>query len=63
MRLGSFASSRSVASSSGCCEDVLRSRRARGREAAIGFEDGTSTVLDVGSPERELLIAAAGDVA
>ena len=33
-----------------------------GEGVTIGFEDGTSTALEVGSPERELLIAAAGDV-
>lgn len=41
-------------------------RRLRGAEperaerVVIGFADGSSTALEVGSPERELLIEAAG---
>jgi hypothetical protein len=30
-------------------------------QVTIGFVDGSSTVLEVGSPERELLVAAAGE--
>ena len=45
---------------------LLRRRSAaRGHDVeqvTIGFADGSSAVLDVGSPERELLIAAAGGV-
>jgi len=33
-----------------------------GEGVTIGFEDGSATTLEVGSPERELLIAAAGDL-
>ena len=29
-------------------------------QVTIGFADGSSKVLDVGSPERELLLAAVG---
>lgn len=46
---------------------LLRRRAAsaapEGEGVTIGFEDGSSTTLEVGSPERELLIAAAGDLA
>jgi hypothetical protein len=46
---------------------LLRRRASAAAHAAegvtIGFDDGTSTVLEIGSPERELLIAAAGDAA
>ena len=43
---------------------LLRWRSAAGahdvEQVTIGFADGSSRVLDVGSPERELLLAAAG---
>jgi hypothetical protein len=46
---------------------LLRRRAAaaahEGEGVTIGFEDGSSTTLEVGSPDRELLIAAAGDLA
>jgi hypothetical protein len=44
---------------------LLRRRaaaRTRAEGVTIGFADGTSTVLEDGSPERELLIAAARDL-
>jgi len=36
------------------------SKRRRAERVVIGFADGSSTTLEVGSPERELLIEAAG---
>ncbi len=46
---------------------LLRRRAAAaahdGEGVTIGFSDGSSIALEVGSPERELLIAAAGDLA
>ncbi len=44
---------------------LLRWRSAAARahdvgQVTIGFADGSSRVLEVGSPERELLLAAAG---
>jgi len=42
---------------------VRRRRRAAAEEAtvSIGFADGSSTTLDVGSPERELILATAAE--
>jgi hypothetical protein len=45
---------------------LLRRRAAvaahEGEGVTIGFDDGSSTTLEVGSLERELLLAAAGDL-
>jgi len=45
---------------------LLRRRPSGGPRGAegvtIGFEDGTSIVLEVGSAERELVLAAAGEL-
>lgn len=42
---------------------VRRRRAAAGRpdSVAVGFADGSSTTLEAGSPERELILAAAGE--
>jgi hypothetical protein len=39
----------------------LRRDATHAGKVSIGFTDGSSTVLDVGSPERELLLATAAD--
>jgi hypothetical protein len=42
-------------------------RRLRGEarlgaeKLSVGYADGSSTILEVGSPERELILAAAAD--
>jgi hypothetical protein len=36
--------------------------RSRAERVTIGFADGSATALEVGSPERELLVAAAAEV-
>ena len=45
----------------GSCAGCSAAGRRRRETVAVGYTDGASVVLDVGSPERELLLATAAD--
>ena len=40
---------------------LRRDARSAGERVTIGYADGSATTLEVGSPERELLLATAAE--